>query len=140
METLVKTLKASCCKVTPQRLAVYNTLKLSKDHPNAEAIFKLLEPAYPSISLATIYKSLELFSELNLIQVINVGENSFRYDPNPYPHPHIICTTCNKVEDLSDEYFKDLANTVEEISNYKISKQQLCFYGQCPSCTAKNPS
>lgn len=134
METLVQRLKANCCKITPQRLAIYNTIKVSKDHPNAEAIFKQLEPTYPSISLATIYKSLELFSELELIQVINVGENSFRYDPNPKAHPHIICTNCNRVEDLSEEYFLELAPTVEKISNYKINKQQLCFYGQCPKC------
>ncbi|SCY94612.1 transcriptional regulator PerR [Alkaliphilus peptidifermentans] len=136
METLVRTLKDNRCKITPQRLAVYHVLKDNKNHPNAEAIFKMLEPSYPTISLATVYKSLELFADLGLIQVINLGENSFRYDPNPQIHPHIICTKCNKVEDLSEDYFKDLVSTVASIANYTITKQHLSFYGLCPACNS----
>lgn len=134
MENLIKFLKESNCKITPQRIAIYNILKESKDHPNAEAIYKKLEPTYPTISLATIYKSLELFDQLGLIQVINIGENSFRYDCKAYSHPHLICSICHKVEDLNVDYFKDLTETVETATNYKISKQQLSFYGVCPQC------
>ncbi len=134
MENLIKFLKESNCKITPQRIAIYNILKESNDHPNAEAIYKKLEPTYPTISLATIYKSLELFDQLGLIQVINIGENSFRYDCKAYSHPHLICSICHKVEDLNVDYFKDLTETVETATNYKISKQQLSFYGVCPQC------
>ncbi|KAB3532902.1 transcriptional repressor [Alkaliphilus pronyensis] len=134
MEALVKVLKNHKCKITPQRLAVYHVLRNNKDHPNAEAIFKMLEPNYPTISLATVYKSLELFAELGLIQAINLGENSFRYDPNPKVHPHVICSKCNKVEDLPEEYFDDLKAVVAKLVNYKVTKQHLTFYGICSDC------
>lgn len=134
MENLIKFLKESNCKITPQRIAIYNILKESNDHPNAEAIYRKLEPAYPTISLATIYKSLELFDQLGLIQVINIGENSFRYDCKAFSHPHLICSICHKVEDLNVDYFKDLTEKVESTTQYKISKQQLSFYGVCPEC------
>ena len=136
MENLIKFLKENNCKITPQRLAIYNILKESKDHPNADSIYRKLEPAYPTISLATIYKSLELFDHLGLIQVINIGENSFRYDCKAFSHPHLICSICHKVEDLNVDYFKDLTYKVESSTNYKISKQQLSFYGVCPECAS----
>ncbi|WP_026477752.1 transcriptional regulator PerR [Alkaliphilus transvaalensis] len=135
MENLIKVLKNGSCKITPQRIAVYNALKDSPTHPNAEAVYNKLAPTYPTISLATVYKSLELFEELGLIQVINVGENSFRYDFIATSHPHLICTKCQKVEDLFEDSFSELASVVEEKTNYKISKQQLSFYGVCPSCS-----
>ncbi len=135
METLIKVLKGGSCKITPQRIAVYNVLQDNFDHPNAEAIYNKLAPTYPTISLATVYKSLELFAELGLIQVINIGENSFRYDYNAKSHPHVVCTKCHKVEDLEDESFMELSSAVEEMKHYKITKQQLCFYGVCPECT-----
>lgn len=136
LENLIKLLKESNCKITPQRLAIYNVLNESKDHPNVEAIYKKLEPTYPTISLATIYKSLELFDQLGLIQVINLGENSFRYDGKAFLHPHLICSICHRVEDLNVEYFKDLTQKVELSTNYKVFKQQLSFYGICPECSS----
>lgn len=136
VNTLVEILKSNNCKITPQRIAVYQALQDSTDHPNAEMIYKKLAPNYPMISLATIYKSLELFAHLNLIQVINVGENSFRYDFNTKSHPHVVCTHCQKVEDLDENFLVDLSSKVENTTNYKINKQQLCFYGVCPDCIA----
>lgn len=134
MELLIKELKSNSCKITPQRIAVYQAIKESTDHPNAETVFKKLYPTYPTMSLATVYKSLELFCNLRLIQVINIGENSFRYDGRTDGHQHIICTQCQKIEDLNNNIFEDLKYKVAEVSNYKINKQQLCFYGICSDC------
>ncbi|SDK69992.1 transcriptional regulator PerR [Natronincola ferrireducens] len=134
MDNLVKILKDNKCKITPQRIAIYHAVRDSNDHPNAEAIYKKLAPTYPTISLATVYKSLELFAELKLIQVINIGENSFRYDSNTSCHPHVVCNQCQKVEDLDNEFFQHLSGRVESLSNYKITNQQLCFYGTCSDC------
>ncbi len=134
MNRLIETLKENDCKVTLQRIAIYETLKDTKSHPNAETIYKQLAPKYPTISLATVYKSLELFVSLGLIQAINVEENSFRYDGNSECHPHLICLSCKKVEDLEADSFSNLSKEVESLSGYQIKKQQLNFYGTCPSC------
>ncbi len=134
MDNLVKCLKERNCKITPQRIAVYHAVKENTSHPNAETIYNMLSPTYPTISLATVYKSLELFTELGLIQVINIGESSFRYDYNTSSHPHVVCTSCQRVEDLSNDSFAQLSGKVEDLTNYCISNQQLCFYGICPKC------
>ncbi|MDR5658989.1 Fur family transcriptional regulator [Serpentinicella sp. ANB-PHB4] len=134
MKNLVKTLKSKKCKITPQRLAIYNIIKNSHDHLNVDAIYKKLASDYPTISLATVYKSLELFAQLGLVQVINVGENSFRYDANPKSHPHLVCTSCLTVLDLDETLFPSLTSSVESSTKYKITRQQLCFFGICPDC------
>lgn len=140
MDVLIKELKANSCKITPQRIAVYQVIKEANDHPNAETVFKKLEPMYPTMSLATVYKSLELFSKLGLIQVINIGENSFRYDGKIEDHQHIICSKCSKIEDLSNTLFEDLILKVQDSSKYKVEKQQLCFYGICSDCLSEATS
>lgn len=137
MEVLVNSLKSNNFKITPQRIAIYREINNTNEHPNAETIYKRLEPNYPTISLATVYKSLELFAELNMIQIINIGGNSYRYDPNIRKHPHIICNVCQKIEDLDNRNFEHLSSEVEGLTNYKITDQQLCFYGVCSSCASK---
>ena len=134
MKDFTQTLRNLELKVTPQRLAIYDVLKNSKEHPSAETIYKKLYPVYPTMSLATVYKSLEAFKKANLVQELNVGEYSFRYDATVSPHPHIICMECHKVEDLEEHIFSDLTEKVLQYTNYSITRQQLYFYGKCPQC------
>lgn len=137
MVDVVKILKDKGYKVTPQRIAVYDILMNTKEHPTVEAIYNKLQPAYPTMSLATVYKSLEMFKDLNLVQELNVGEDKFRYDANIKPHPHVICTSCGRVEDVDDGLFFPLAEHVSLKTGYEITGQKLYFYGQCPDCKQK---
>ncbi|NLM04334.1 MAG: transcriptional repressor [Clostridiales bacterium] len=134
MDMLINSLKSNNYKVTPQRIAVYHEIHNSKDHPNAETIHKNLAPKYPSISLATVYKSLELFAKLGIIQIINIDGQSYRYDSNTEKHHHIICNKCNKIEDLDNKHFACLKSEIENLTQYKIINQNFCFYGICKSC------
>lgn len=134
MVDITKKLKEHGFKVTPQRLAVYNVLKDTKEHPSAETIYNKLLPMYPTMSLATVYKSLEVFKNMGLVQELDLGEGSSRYDANTKYHPHIYCIKCSKVEDVSDDMLYDLLDGVREKTGYDIVKQQLYFYGYCPKC------
>ena len=67
-------------KVTPQRLAVYEALSDETWHPNAEMLFRKLQPKFPAMSFATVYKTVEILHDIKAIQVLNTGEDSFRYD------------------------------------------------------------
>lgn len=137
MFDLIKFLKEKGYKVTPQRIAVYNILKNTKEHPSVDMLYSRLQPEYPTMSLATVYKSLEVFKELGLVQELNVGEDKFRYDSNVKQHPHIACIACGKVEDVDDEMLFDLKEQVEKKTNYKLVNQQLYFFGYCPGCKAR---
>lgn len=135
---IIKLLKEKGFKVTPQRIAVYEALSSTKEHPSADILYSKLQPLYPTMSLATVYKSLEVFKELNLVQELNVGEDKFRYDANVRQHPHITCLKCGKVEDVDDEMIFDLLEQVKARTGYDLVSQQLYFFGQCPECKKNN--
>lgn len=134
MFDVVKTLKEKGYKVTPQRIAVFEVLSHTKEHPTVESIYNKLQPSYPTMSLATVYKSLEMFKNLDLVQELNVGEDKFRYDSNVKPHPHITCVSCGRVDDVDDEMLFNLSEQVASKTGYTITGQKLYFYGHCPNC------
>lgn len=121
-------------KVTPQRLAIYKILAGTKSHPSAEMIFSKLQPQYPTMSLATVYKTVDILREIGLIQVLNVGEDSFRYDADVSMHPHIRCSHCGRVDDLHEIDPTDFINDVAGKTAYRLTGQQFYFYGICPDC------
>ena len=59
---IAELLRSNGYKVTPQRLAVYDAIDHNMTHPNAESIYQQLQPQYPSMSLATVYKTMEIFA------------------------------------------------------------------------------
>jgi Fur family peroxide stress response transcriptional regulator len=124
-------------KVTPQRLAIYKVLANSKAHPSAEMIFQQLQPLYPTMSLATVYKTVEILKEIGLIQVLNAGEDSFRYDADISMHPHIRCLQCGRVDDLHGIDTCGFVGQVAENTQYRLTGQQFYFYGYCPICQSK---
>lgn len=124
-------------KVTPQRLAIYRVLANTTAHPSAEMIFNQLQPLYPTMSLATVYKTVEILREIGLIQMLNAGEDSFRYDANTKAHPHIRCMSCGRVDDLHGVDSQKFVGDVAKTTNYDIAGHQFYFYGTCPECRAK---
>lgn len=121
-------------KVTPQRLAIYQVLLSTKSHPSAEMLFQQLQPVYPTMSLATVYKTVEILRQLGLVQVLNVGEDSFRYDANVDNHPHIRCMVCGRVDDLDHIDSTSLVDTVSKKTDYVITGHQFYFFGVCLKC------
>ena len=121
-------------KVTPQRLAIYKILMETSKHPTAEVIFGELQSQYPTMSLATVYKTIEVLKEMGLVSSLNVGEDSFRYDANMEPHIHMICQECNEVTDLFGMDLSALNAAAEEKSGYQVVEHQEYLYGSCAEC------
>lgn len=130
-------LKEHNLKVTPQRLAILTLLRSTHIHPSAETIYTNLQEAHPTMSLATVYKTLDSFVQNGLIQQLNIGEDSYRYDANTSPHSHLKCISCNNVVDIHE--LKDSDNIISEVESrtgYKLLRQQFYFFGICPTCQA----
>jgi len=134
MENLTLLFKEKNLKLTPQRYAIYKYLKSTKSHPSAEMIYDNLKANYPTMSLATIYKTLKTLIELGVVIELNVGEDNFRYDANTSQHPHIICLSCGRVDDIENADFNFLNDEAKKYTDYKIDTHQLYFYGICPEC------
>ena len=116
---LTSRLREAGFKVTPQRLAVYNMLSHTKAHPNADTIYKELQPLYPTMSLATVYKALAILCDLGLAQALHVGAEAGRVDDVP------ALNTEGVYEQVKDE------------TGYVLSDHQLYFFGVCPECQEK---
>lgn len=132
-------LKEHHLKVTPQRLSIFKMLRNTCAHPSAETIYNSLHDEFPTMSLATVYKTLDALVKHGLVQQLNVGEDSYRYDADTLPHPHIKCTVCHQVTDMHDvKGVSALRQEVAELTHFDLSHEQLYFYGVCPHCQKKH--
>lgn len=126
-------------KLTPQRLGVYSYLCNTNTHPSTDEIYKNIHADYPSMSLATVYKTLKTLTEKGLIQELNVGEGNFRYDANTKAHAHIQCLACKRVDDLKTDIELDfILDKVKDCTDYNIVYPQLYLYGYCSECQKKS--
>lgn len=138
MDNLRDVFKEKNLKVTPQRYAIYKYLCSTKDHPSAETIYNELKEEYPMLSLATVYKTLKTLVEIGIVQELNAGEDNFRYDANASTHPHIMCLSCGRVDDIEGTDFGFLNEFAGKNTDYTIESHKLYFYGICKKCRRSN--
>jgi Fur family peroxide stress response transcriptional regulator len=132
---MIHKLKKHGFRVTPQRLAVLKILAASLGHPNVEMIFEHVKKDFPTTSLATIYKTVNLLRDLGEVVELDFSGQSKRYDGNkPYPHPHLICTKCKSVVDPDVEHLTELAQHLAKKTGYQILTHRVDFFGICPNC------
>jgi len=135
LQQMIERLKESDCRITPQRYAVLSVLANSSDHPSVESIHEQLVDHYPTMSLATVYKTINLLKREGEILELEFSDLGNRYDGRkPYPHPHVICTECGKIIDPSHLDLDEITNKMMKETGYKILTHRLDFYGVCPNC------
>jgi len=119
---------------TPQRIAILEHIQKRTDHPTAEEIHQELRLNFPSLSRATVYNTLELLWKLGEIQQLTITSKKARYDPNPKPHHHFFCWSCERVLDIEISCPTADSGWVE---GNKVEAVQACFYGTCSHCLDK---
>ena len=135
LQQMIERLKGSDCRITPQRYAVLKILASSSDHPSAENIHAKLIEHYPTMSLATVYKTINLLKREGEILELEFSDLGNRYDgKKPYPHPHVICTECGKIIDPSHLNLDEITSKMMVETGFKILTHRLDFYGLCPEC------
>jgi len=137
-QALVEKLRQQNYRLTPQRLRLVNLIATSDGHPSATQLYAQVKTQFPTMSQATVYKTLNLLKDMGEVLEIDLRDDS-HYDGNkPYPHPHIICSQCGKIIDGEIESsIKELVREVEHNSGFRISRHRLDFYGVCPDCQAR---
>jgi len=129
-------------KLTPQREATLRVLlENERDHLNAEEVFLLVKEKYPNIGLATVYRSLELLSELHIVEKINFGDGGARFDlrseDQPHMHHHLICTRCGSVEEIKEDWLMPMESRIAREFGFTVLDHRLDFQGVCKECKAK---
>ena len=123
--------------VTPQRLAVYKAIMNDSTHPNPETIYKNVKKDNPTISFATVYKTLESFEQNGILSVVTALHNTVRYDPVVKQHHHLVCVRCKKVIDLNDESLNNLNISEDELHGSKLLNYSIQFNVLCEECHVK---
>ena len=122
-----------------KRDAILSCLRSTEIHPSADWIYETVKKEIPDISLATVYRNLNLFKEQGLIQSLGTVQGVERFDGNTAPHVHYICTGCGKVLDLAEIHVPEELNASAAMaSGGRVDSCQLTFTGLCKNCLNKN--
>jgi Fur family peroxide stress response transcriptional regulator len=121
-------------KSTPQRTAIYQALVHSTAHPTAEDLFTQVSPAYPMLSLNTVYYTLSVLRTAGLVQEVNIGHDRARFDANLSPHHHVICQGCQGILDIMDPRLNRLTSPTGLPKDFEITSYQVAFRGYCGKC------
>jgi Fur family peroxide stress response transcriptional regulator len=133
-DELIASLKEREFRLTPQRVELVRLIAASEGHPSAAQLYAKIKTRFPTMSPATVYKTLALLKDMDQVLEIDLRDDS-HYDGNrPGPHPHLICMECNQIVDGDLDLDLSTIRRLEETSGYQIVRPQITFYGLCPDC------
>ncbi|MCQ2560397.1 MAG: transcriptional repressor [Clostridia bacterium] len=136
-------LKARDYKLTSQREQILKVLLRHQNrHLTAEEVYKLVKKDIPEIGLATIYRTLELFLDMEIIHSITMEGGCRRYeflgqDKQQHHHHHLICTQCGKIISVSEDLLENLEICLAEKYGFIVENHQLKLFGICRECAGQ---
>ncbi len=121
-------------RMTRQRKVILEELRRINNHPSADELYERVRQLIPRISLGTVYRNLDVLSELGEIQKLELSGSLKRFDGNPRKHYHIRCMNCDRIDDAPLAFQKNLEDQLNGETDYKIMGHRLEFVGLCPAC------
>ncbi len=132
-EQLTDRFRSQGLKVTPQRQAIFRILHGSLAHPTAESVHAAVVEVMPTVSLRTVYQTLNDLTAMGELGQIDVGLGSHRFDPNLTPHHHLVCDRCGRLDDLVADY-PDVAVPPGVADDFEVTRTEIVFRGRCAPC------
>jgi Fur family transcriptional regulator, ferric uptake regulator len=131
-------LKRAGYKLTAPRRTVVQVLENEGEHLSSNEVLELGRQTHPTLSRATVYRTLELLTELGLVRPILLGDTSQRYVASEGGHHHLVCSDCGAVLDFDRCGVDRLADSLAEQHGFQIRSHLLEFYGTCRECQAQD--
>ena len=125
--------------LTPQRQAIHQALAAAHDHPSPEAVYRRVRQTMPSLSLATVYKTLEALVRLGLATELPATGKAKRYDANMDPHHHLVCSRCAAVRDYYSPALDRLAAPAR-LPGFTAHRLSVQIHGLCKACARAGTS
>ena len=121
--------------VTHQRAVIYKSLMSAPGHPSPEEVYAVVRKQIPSISLATVYKTLHTFVESGVLREVSLHHGSLRVDPVTEPHHHLVCTKCKAIFDLAEDAL-EAPHIVGRIpKGFRVQGISVELHGLCEKCS-----
>ena len=133
-DALTELFRGQGLKVTPQRQCIFRALDGNRQHPSAEAIFEVVRGEMPTISLRTVYQTLNDLAAMGEITSIDLGTGSTRFDPNLADHHHLVCDGCGTVVDVEVEVPTDALGQPAAAHGFAITRTEIVLRGRCARC------
>lgn len=130
-------------RMTHQRELILDELNRSKVHPTADELFERIRKKLPRISLATVYRNLEILSEAGLIKKLEISGRQKRFDWDPQAHDHVYCIQCHRVDNIPTPVSPVPTVGPMHDQGYQVTGCRIEFFGLCPKCqqpTDQQPS
>ena len=121
-------------KATPQRLEIVNVLS-KNGHLNINDLYTAIQKVFPSISLATIYKNINIMLEKGFLLEVKLSDQKNVFELVKDEHSHVRCIKCNVVSDIKLDV-AEILTKVQDLSKYNLNSTSLIFNGVCPRCSA----
>jgi Fe2+ or Zn2+ uptake regulation protein len=125
-------------RMTHQREIILEEIRRSKTHPTADELYERIKKKLPRVSLATVYRNLEILSEVGLIKKLEISGRQKRFDWDPEGHDHVFCVHCQRIDNIG--HAASSAPEVESIQEqgYRITGRRIEFFGLCPKCQKRD--
>lgn len=131
-DNAIATLREHGISPSEQRIAVYDFLLRNHIHPTVDTIYRRLAPDHPTLSRTTVYNTLKLLAEKDLVLVLTIENGELRYDGNTTPHAHFKCNACDGIWDFFNVANPNPPDDCGE--GFVFTSTQVNFYGTCPHC------
>jgi Fur family peroxide stress response transcriptional regulator len=135
---IIETLRKNGYKATTQRIAICRFALHSRDHPTAQRVYDEVRRVHPTVSLATVYKTLQILKEHGLVQELDLPESQARFDSYVGPHINLVCMRCGNIQDFDDSAAREMVERVAAKAEFTRTGQRLDIYGVCKTCRHRN--
>lgn len=127
-------LKDKGLRVTNQRVLIYELLDKHRIHPTVDMLYNIVSQVDSSIGIATVYKTIDIFRENNIVREIKCDNTPSRYDINTSNHVHFECSECGCFEDVFTIDLNELISNHNDTSTHNIKSANLVLSGVCTHC------
>jgi Fe2+ or Zn2+ uptake regulation protein len=126
--------ESSGLAVTHQRQVIWETLMQFHGHPSPEAVYERVQKQIPSISLATVYKNLNMLVEHGILREVSLHHGSARIETNMHPHHHMVCVKCKCLIDLDEGDIEPVRLKKRAPKGFRVHRYSVEVQGICKQC------
>lgn len=136
LKKFMKVLRNENLKLTPQRVEIFREVCDSDEHREAEEIYLVLRERDVHVSRATVYRTMNILYQHDLVRRMNIGDGKWRYEHwlDCHQHDHLICIRCGTIVEFMNPQIEEIQKDVADKFNYKLVRHVHQLFGLCKQC------